>query len=208
MPRLPTDYSRTVIYKIIKNDDFENENVYIGSTTDFTRRKCQHKSICNNEKNKSHNSKVYKTIRENGGFSEWTMIEIEKYPCNDKREALSRERYWYEFYKAQLNSVMMIITPEEKKEYQKQYNTDNADKMKQYQIDNKEKIAEYYKQYNTDNADKLAEQAKKYRTENADKIKEYQNQKITCECGAIIMKKSNKIRHKQTQKHIKNMNSS
>ena len=31
------------------------------------------------------------------------MIEIEKYPCNDKNEACKRERHWIEILKANLN---------------------------------------------------------------------------------------------------------
>jgi hypothetical protein len=26
---------------------------------------------------------VYSTIRENGGWNNWSMVEIEKYPCKD-----------------------------------------------------------------------------------------------------------------------------
>ena len=135
MTRFKTDYSKTIIYKLVKNDDLENENIYVGSTTDFTSRKYAHKNCCNNENSKQHHLKVYKIIRSNGGWSEWSMIEIEKYPCNDKREAETRERYWYEFYNAKLNSNTMIITPEEKKEkdkqHYKQYRIENADKLKQ-----------------------------------------------------------------------------
>ena len=39
-------------------------------------------------------------IRENEGWNNWSMIEIEKYPCNDKNEACARERYWYELLNA------------------------------------------------------------------------------------------------------------
>ena len=35
------DYSKTAIYKIQHEDD--ESLVYIGSTTDFTKRKCHHK---------------------------------------------------------------------------------------------------------------------------------------------------------------------
>ncbi len=140
MTRFKTDYSKTIIYKLVKNDDLENANIYIGSTTDFTSRKYRHKNCCNNENDKRYNLKVYKGIRSNGGWGEWNMIEIEKYPCNDKNEALSRERYWYEFYNAKLNGNTMIITPEEKKEYQKQYYIENADKLKQNYIKNADKF--------------------------------------------------------------------
>ena len=78
MPRTPIDYSKTIIYKLVKNDDFNNENIYVGSTTDFTRRKNEHKNTCNNEKSKDYNDKKYQYIRENGGWSEWNMVEIFK----------------------------------------------------------------------------------------------------------------------------------
>ncbi len=227
MPKLPTDYSKTIIYKIIKNDDFNNENIYVGSTTDFIRRKSRHKCNCNNENSKQHNLKVYKSIRSNGGWSEWSMIEIEKFPCNNKREALSRERYWYEFYNAKLNSMTMINTPEEKKEkhkqYRKEYYIENADKIKeqtkQYCIDNADKLKQYFKQYHIenadkikqyriDNADKMKQYDKQYYIENADKKKQYRidnadklKQKITCECGKVIAN-AKKSRHAKTQKHI------
>ncbi len=189
MPRLPTDYSKTIIYKLVKNDDLENENIYIGSTTDFTSRKYSHKGCCNNENSKQHNLKVYKIIRSNGGWGEWSMFEIEKYPCNDKNEALSRERYWYEFYNAKLNSNTMIITPEEKKEKVKQYQLENADKFKQYRIDNADKIKQYY----IENTNKF----KQYYIDNADKFK----QKITCECGKVIAN-YHKLIHEKSKRHI------
>ena len=94
MPKLPTDYSKTIIYKLVKNDDYDNVNIYIGSTTDFIRRKNNHKSNCCSEKSKEYNEKKYQYIRNNGGWGEWNMIEIQKYTCNDKREAEAREEYW------------------------------------------------------------------------------------------------------------------
>jgi predicted GIY-YIG superfamily endonuclease len=45
------DYAKTIIYKLI-NYDYP-ELVYVGSTTNFTKRKQKHKVSCLNEKNKS-----------------------------------------------------------------------------------------------------------------------------------------------------------
>ena len=201
MPKLLTDYSKTIIYKLVKNDDFNNENIYVGSTTDFTSRKYRHKNCCNNENSKKHNLKVYKTIRENGGWSEWSMIEIEKYPCNDKREAETRERYWYEFYNAKLNSNTMIITPEERKEKVKQYQLENADKIKQYRIDNAEELNKKSKQYYIDNADKK----KQYYIKNADKIKQKLHKKYECDCGGKYTHQ-NKLQHFKSKKHQNYLN--
>lgn len=169
MPRLKSDYSKIIIYKLVKNDDYNNENIYIGSTVDFTSRKYRHKSRCCNENDKAYNIKLYQTIRENGGWIEWNMIEIEKYPCNDKREAEAREEWWRCEFNANLNSKRAFTTEEQKK----QYRIDNADKLKQKRIHNADKISERYKQYRINNADKLKQYKKQYRIDNADKIKQY-----------------------------------
>ena len=52
MPKLPIDYSNTTIYKLVHKEDYDNANIYIGSTTDFIRRKNAHKTVCCNEKSK------------------------------------------------------------------------------------------------------------------------------------------------------------
>jgi len=89
MPRTPVDYSKTLIYKI---QHIEDESLlYIGSTTNFTKRKTSHKSACKNMNNKAYNYKVYDMIRNNGGWEMFKMVEIEKFPCRDKREAEARE---------------------------------------------------------------------------------------------------------------------
>ena len=59
MPKTPIDYSKTIIYKLVHKEDYDNVNVYVGSTTDFVKRKNQHKKSCNNEKDKGYNAKKY-----------------------------------------------------------------------------------------------------------------------------------------------------
>ena len=68
------DYTKTIIYKLI-NYDFP-ELVYVGSTTNFTKRKYNHKNAVFNDKNKGHHLKLYVSIRENGGWESWDMIKI------------------------------------------------------------------------------------------------------------------------------------
>ena len=50
------------IYKL----EMDNELIYIGSTTNMTRRKTEHKSDCFNENKNHYNLKLYKIIREQG----------------------------------------------------------------------------------------------------------------------------------------------
>ena len=122
MPKKDINYSKTIIYKIVCND-LNITDVYVGHTTNFTKRKALHKSNCNNINSKNYNLKIYNTIRNNGGFENWSMIEIEKFQdCNDINEASARERYYYELLNAKLN---------------KNYPARN---VKEYYQDNKDKI--------------------------------------------------------------------
>ena len=138
MPRTAIDYTKTVIYKLVKNDDFNNENIYIGSTTDFTRRKTAHKTSCNNDKHKEYNAKKYQYIRENGGWGEWEMVLVERHNCNDGNEARAREEYWRSHFNAKLNVIRAYITDEEKKEQQKEYREQSKEQMKEYQKEYRE----------------------------------------------------------------------
>jgi hypothetical protein len=141
MPKKPIDYSKCCIYKI---EHIENENLlYVGHTTCFNKRKKLHKSSCKNALRKSYNIKLYQMIRNNGGFEMFKMIEIEKYFCNDRREAEKREKEVMKELKANMNTQKIYLSEEELKEYHKEYNQINKEKHKKYYEDNKEKIKEY-----------------------------------------------------------------
>jgi hypothetical protein len=133
MPKTAMDYSKCSIYKI---EHIENESlVYVGHTTNFNKRKGQHKSNCKNENDKKFNFKLYQMIRDNGGFDRFKMIEVEKYPCKDKREAERREDEVMKELKASMNTIKSFTTDEERKEYHKDYH-------KEYYENNKEQIKE------------------------------------------------------------------
>ena len=109
------DYEKTIIYKLVCND-LNVKDIYVGHTINFIDRKNVHKSSVKNENNNGYNCKKAKIIRENGGWDNWSMVEIEKYPCNNKYEARARENYWYEVLNATMNSQVPIKAP--KKYYQ------------------------------------------------------------------------------------------
>ena len=185
MPKTPMDYSKTNIYKIVCNNLSIKES-YVGHTTDMTKRKCSHKSSCNNEKDKFHHLKIYKIIRENGGWDNWNMVLVEKFPCKDKYEACKREREVFEELDAKLNMVIPYRTQEELKEYKKQSD-------KQYNKEHKEEIAEKRKQYREEHKEELNQQSKKYYQER----KEQKNEKIECEfCAKLLSKQNMRAHHK------------
>jgi hypothetical protein len=129
MAKLKTDYSKTIIYKLVHKNDFNNEKIYVGSTTDFARRKYFHSWNCSNEKSNHHHFKVYQIINANGGWSEWNMVQLQKYPCSDKREAEAQEEYWRSLLNAGLNTNRPFRTLEEKIEYEKQYRIENRTEL-------------------------------------------------------------------------------
>lgn len=112
MPRTSTDYSKTIIYKIVCND-LNVKDCYVGHTTDFSSRKRKHKYKTLNPNLPKHDAKVYKCIRENGGWDNWSMIEIEKVNCADSLEAQKQERYWIETLKSNLNYQIPTRTQKE-----------------------------------------------------------------------------------------------
>jgi len=110
MPKELIDYSNTIIYKIYcKNINVTD--VYVGHTTNFTKRKYQHKISSNNIKNEE---KIYKVIRDNGGWDNWDMIEIAKYNCKDATEARIKEHEHYKLLNTSLNSNPPYVDKTEK----------------------------------------------------------------------------------------------
>ena len=193
-------YNESTIYKLCCKDTNVTEE-YIGSTTNFGRRKAHHKSRCNNENKETYNIKVYVCIRENGNFENWDMVEVEKYKALDKQDLHKRERYWVETLKSSLNSYIPTRTI-------KEYNKDNKDLIstngKKYYIDNKNEILVKVNEYYKNNKEKINVRQKEYRDENKEKLNIKKGEKIMCDCG-IIMTNSHMSRHKKSARHLKLM---
>jgi hypothetical protein len=105
MPRTDIDYSNTVFYKIYCKD-INFHGVYVGHTTNFVQRKHSHKRACNKSSDQCHNLKVYKTIRERGGWDNWNMEIIGFKNCKDHSEACAVEQEYFNSYEASLNSIL------------------------------------------------------------------------------------------------------
>ena len=113
MTKKNSDYSTTIIYKITCKDPSINE-LYVGHTTDFVKRKYQHKEACNNTT--MYNCKLYKVIRENGGWDNWTMEMITFFKCKNLYEAKQKEQQYFISLNATLNSVEPFPNKKEKVE--------------------------------------------------------------------------------------------
>jgi len=179
--KMPLNYQNSVIYKICCKDP-EIKDIYVGSTTSFKRRMSNHKSICNNEKSNDYNLPVYRFIRDNGGFDNWSVVKIRDVCCKDKYDLEAEERKEFEKLGATLNS-----------QYPQR-------RMKEYREDNKEIIKKKDKVYYEDNKNEILEKAKEYREKNREKILEKKKEKVECPCGSVVTK-GNLATHKKTQKH-------
>lgn len=98
------DYSNTIIYKITCKDP-NIHDIYVGHTVNFVQRKKAHRRASINSSSPAHNCKVYKVIRNNGGWNNWNMDIVAFYKCNDLNEARQKEQEHFVELNATLNSV-------------------------------------------------------------------------------------------------------
>jgi hypothetical protein len=180
MPKVAVKYSDMCIYKLVHFDDLNDENIYVGHTTNMTKRKCGHKTSCCNPNDNHHNLKVYQFIRENGGWDKWDMILVEKYSCKCSAEAVARERYWIKELKATLNTREPGRTKKEWREA------------------NRDKLAEYQNEYREANREKLLEQKKEYHQANREKLNEKKKQKIICDLCGLEITRGHLKRHQRS----------
>jgi hypothetical protein len=196
------DYQNGKIYKIV---NYDNDDVYIGSTIEPTlaRRLAKHvgnyKSYSNG---KYHYVTSFKVI-ETGNYD---IQLIELYPCNSKMELHAREGYWIK----QMDCVNKVIPGRTVKEYGEEYREKNKDiireNKKRYNEENKEVIREKKKKYRKQNEEIIRKKKKDYYENNKDLIAKKTSQKEQCICGATFSRVK-RARHMKTNKHQSYINS-
>lgn len=131
---------------MIKCKDENISDCYVGSTINLCSRKKQHKSVCKTPENKSYNFKVYKFIRDNGGFDNFEFVVLKEVEVNNKVELKQHEAEQYELLKPSLNCNNPLIQIDMKL-YQKEYY--------------KEKYTNYHKQRYQEKKDEYKERNNK-----------------------------------------------
>jgi hypothetical protein len=199
MPKDVIDYSNTIIYKIFCND-ISISDIYVGHTTNFIKRKYQHKILCNS----SNKLKIYDVIRKNGGWDNWSMIEIAKYNCQDATEARIREQEHCDLLKPSLN----LINPISNNKYNV-LQIDNSIKNK----DNLNDITKQHKFYcqNCDYGtskkssydDHLLSKKHSLSTDGNKILPKFCSEHICDECGKIYKDRTGLWRHLQKHKNSK-----
>jgi hypothetical protein len=158
--------------------------IYVGSTKDLASRKWAHKSDCYNENRKSYNLKLYKTIRDNGGWDNWNLTIIGKGIYEDRILARIEEQKYINELNSNLNTFKAIMTKEEEKKMKDDYVKNNHLKVlankKIYRDKNKEVIKTKY-------------------LENID-LQNKRKEKTICDCGGSYTY-SHKAEHIKSKKH-------
>ena len=215
MPKDVIIYSNTIIYKIFCNDATVTD-LYVGHTTNFIKRKYQHKVLCNSDKK----LKLYDIIRQNGGWDNWTMTEIAKYNCQDATEARIREQEHYDL----LNPSLNLVKPVSNNEYTVLH-IDTSIKIKDYLTVEEDQIAKINQtkndkfycsicEYGTCNKKDYNKHltttkhvTKTKSTTNPNKSQQIPNMLNCCECGKKYKGRSGLWRHKKTCNEEKKNNS-
>lgn len=196
MPRKPIDYSKTHFYKIVCKDTSITD-CYVGHTTDFTKRKCQHKSCCLNENDSHYSVFLYDFIRKNGNWNNWDMVLIKTIKCENGLEARSIERKYYEELKASLN----IDTPNQtKKEWEDKQSDEWKEKRKAYCRNHYHQNKEKYKQMREENKEHIKEQKKQNYLKKRDEIRKKLDEHFDCPCGGRYTL-THKALHCRTNRH-------
>tara|TARA_R110000868_G_C10846737_1_gene760498 strand:+ start:824 stop:1324 length:501 start_codon:yes stop_codon:yes gene_type:complete len=159
MPKTAYDFTKEMIFYIIKCNNESITDCYCGSTFDFTKRKASHKTACNNQNNKNYNLNLYKTIRESGGWNSWIMVMIDRKVVKDKLEARQYEQSLIDNHKTTLNSRRAFSSIEDHKQKQAEY-------CAKYYASHKEQVAEYCAEYYASHKE---QQSKYYAEYNAKK---------------------------------------
>jgi hypothetical protein len=170
MPRTPIDFSKGLIYSIVCKTD--ETLIYIGSTTNFTKRKTQHKSNCHNENKKDHNYPVYVMIRANGGWDNFDMKPVKEYPCENNIQLTIEEERVRKELQATLNTNRAFLSEEEEKErYRKYYEANTAEinkRCRKYYEANTAEINKRQRKYREEHKAELKEYKRKYAQEHKD----------------------------------------
>jgi hypothetical protein len=172
------DYSLGKIYKLVSN---ETDDIYIGST-------CQ-RLLCmrfgDHKKNyrqwlegKNHYRTSYEIVKQDS----CQITLIENYPCKDKYELESRERYHIE----NTSCVNKYIPTRTHKEYHEQHKSIRNERSRQHRKENQD----YYKECDKN----------RYTGERKEKLLYWSRQRIICECGNEISQ-GQLVKHLRTNKH-------
>jgi hypothetical protein len=193
------DYKNGKIYTIRCKTN--KDLIYVGSTCQsLAKRWDNHKQSSKQEKSKDR--LIFKTIADNGGFTNFYIELHENYDCNSIEELLKREG---EITREIGNMNSQIAGRTIKQWYEDNKETCKT-KNQEYYINNIESIKEQKKKYREETKEHKNKGDKEYYEKNKETILERALAPCICDCGCTV-NHSHMSRHKKTKKHIALMKS-
>ena len=151
------DYKNGKIYMIEPTCEYEEGDVYFGSTTStLVKRLSGHKSASNGASSK--------ILIEKYGRNNIKIVLIKLFPCSSKDELKAEEGKYHRANKC-VNKRIAGRTD-------KEYRLDTLDKMAEWRDKNREKIRQLDKEYQKANREKIRERMRVYRDKNREKLNE------------------------------------
>jgi len=206
-------YANAVIYKI--QNRLDPTMFYVGGTNHFKERIVYHKSKCADETDVRNTSKIYTTIRENGGWNAFDCNIIKSFPCETKGERDAEEQRVINELKPTMNTIKAchefrddpVQHAQARREQSRVWSKTNAEKnssqKKIYREEHAEHIAEYLKDYRVNHREELTARSKLYYQENKEQSKKYQlanADKITNQLKTY--RKANRVEINRKQKEV------
>jgi len=195
-------YANGKVYMLCSNAD---DKIYVGSTCSrLSDRKSEHKKA-----SKKHPDRYVYAHFNQIGWDDVEIIRLEAYPCEDKDALHARERHWYDQLKPELNMLRPMITDEENKQLNREYQQRPEVKQARREYRQRPEVKEREREYRQRPEVKQARREWRQRPEvkqaeheyyQRQEYKQRRSEKIQCECGATV-RRSGLSRHKQTRRH-------
>ena len=185
------NYSNGKIYKIEPECDYDEGDIYIGSTTKkyLSQRMDLHRCHYKRWKIGLQNKTTSYDIFDKYGLENCDIILLENVNASSNDELKAREAYYIKTLKC-VNRCLPLR------------------KIDEYIMDNKDKILSYYKEYYQINKEDKFKKLNEYYRNNSDKINEKRkNTKFSCPCGSVCIRVRDKPKHERSLKHIQYMES-
>lgn len=161
-PKAPIDYQKSIIYMLEPTCEYEDGDVYYGSTAStLVKRLWGHKKPSNTCKSK--------ILIDKYGRDNIKIVFIKNFPCSSIDELNAEEGKYHRANKC----VNKYIAGRKSAEYYQDNKEQICEYQKQYYHDNAEQRCEYQKQYNKDNAEQICEKKKQYYQDNREQRCEY-----------------------------------
>jgi len=188
---------------------------YIGSSmnNEIKYRWRDHKSDYNKYLQNLNNKRaeIYQYFKE-FGIENFTIKKLKDINVIDIKHLKSYEQLYINKTKP-VNKVnpFNILSKEDKKNYKKQYQIKNKEKIQEYCKQRYQNNKEYFENYKTENKEKIADYKHEYylkqkenNTEQYQKLEERANKIIKCDICNIETKQKHMKKHLETKKHKDN----